>query len=105
MKKFGFVDKFRIPTYNNPQQMEFGVVEIDLEKCTGCTLCVGACPAKTLMMADKKAVAKKVPENECAFCGDCAAICAAGAISLKKPYKFSGFFKQIDEGEPSPPRL
>ena len=63
MEKFGFIDRFRIPTYNDPQQMEFAIVEIDAGKCTGCTLCVGACPARTLIMVEKKARAKKGSEK------------------------------------------
>ena len=32
MGKFGFFDRFRIPSYNDPEQMEFGIVEIDRGK-------------------------------------------------------------------------
>jgi ferredoxin len=105
MIKFGFLDRFRIPSYNDTEQMKFGIVEIDPEKCIGCGLCAGACPANALDIVDKKPQMKKAPENACAFCGDCAAICSVGAISMKKPYSFSGFYKTIDQEETSPPRL
>jgi ferredoxin len=105
MGKFGFLDRFRIPSYDDPSRMEFGIVEIDMEKCTGCALCAGACAANALVIVDKRPRMRKAPENACAFCGDCAAICSTGAITMKKPYRFSGFYKIIDQGEPSPPRL
>ena len=105
MGRFGFLDRFSIPTYNDPEQMKFGIVEIDYEKCTRCSLCVGACPAGALVIVDKQPRTREVPENECAFCGDCAAICPAGAITMKSPYRFTRFYKTIDREGISPPRL
>jgi formate hydrogenlyase subunit 6/NADH:ubiquinone oxidoreductase subunit I len=105
MGKFGFFDRFRIPTYNDPAQMQFGIVEIDEEKCTGCALCAGACPANSLAIVDRKARPKEGTANECAFCGDCVAICSAGAISMKSPYRFTRFYKTINRVGVSPPRL
>ena len=105
MGKFGFFDRFRIPTYDDQAQMQFGIVEIDVDKCTGCSLCVGACPVNALVFADKLVRTKKPPENECAFCGDCAAICLARAITMKSPYHFTRFYKTIDRVGISPPRL
>lgn len=105
MEKFGFCDRFRIPTYDDPAQMQFGVVEIDIGKCTGCSLCAGACPINAIVMVDGKARPRSAPENECAFCGDCAAICRVGAVSMKSPYRFTKFFKTINRVGISPPRL
>ncbi len=105
MGTFGFFDRFRIPTYDDPRQVAFGVVEIDTAKCNGCALCAGACAADAIVIADKKARAKTGPENACAFCGDCVAICQAGAISMKSPYRFTKFYKTINRVGISPPRL
>jgi formate hydrogenlyase subunit 6/NADH:ubiquinone oxidoreductase subunit I len=105
MGRFGLLDRFCIPTYNDPEQMEFGIVEIDYGKCTRCSLCAGACPAGALIIVDKQPRTRKAPENECAFCGDCAAICPVGAITMKSPYIFTKFYKTINHVGVSPPRL
>jgi ferredoxin len=105
MGKFGFIDRFCVPCIDDPVQMEFGTVEVDGEKCTGCSMCVDVCPAKALVITDEKAAMKPAPENGCAFCGDCAALCPAEAITLKTPFRFDGLFKTIHLGKPSPPRL
>ncbi len=105
MMKFGFLDRLRIPTYNDPDHMRFGEVEFDYYKCTGCSTCVRACPAKSIVMEGR--IPKMLPpgENQCAFCGDCAAICPTGSIRMRTPCRFTGYFKQMDEGPAVPPRL
>lgn len=107
MIKFGFIDRFRIPSYDNPDHMRFGEVEFDYYRCTGCSTCVRACPAKALTMEGTvpKMLAAQAKENQCAFCGDCVAICPTGSIRMKAPYRFTRYFKQMDEGPATPPRL
>lgn len=105
MEKMRFLDKILIPTYNDPAQVTPGEVEFDNEKCTGCGICVEACPADSLLMEDKKARMKPPGENQCMFCGDCVAICPTAAIRMKSPFQCILFFKPIGFGEPKPPRL
>jgi len=56
-------------------------IQILLDKCTGCTLCVKACPFGAIHMANRKAV---IDMAKCNFCGACVPICKFKAIELNK---------------------
>ena len=56
-------------------------ITIYLEKCTGCTLCVKACPFGAIHMANKKAV---IDMAKCTLCGACVEPCKFRAIEIKK---------------------
>ncbi|NOX97467.1 MAG: electron transfer flavoprotein subunit alpha [Nitrospirae bacterium] len=58
-------------------------IQIILDKCTGCTKCVPACPFGAIEVKDKKAV---ILEN-CNLCGACVEVCPFEAILLKKEDK------------------
>lgn len=105
MGNLTFSEKRRIPIYDDPDQINNGLVEVDESKCNGCGFCVKACPADALVIENKLS---KMPENhlnECMGCGDCMAICPEDAIALTKGYEYTGYFKTIDRGELVPPRL
>ncbi|MDD4894117.1 MAG: 4Fe-4S binding protein, partial [Candidatus Omnitrophica bacterium] len=57
-------------------------IQIIIEKCTGCTLCVRACPFSAITIKDKKAV---IDLNKCNLCGACVPNCKFKAILLEKP--------------------
>ncbi|MDD4879636.1 MAG: electron transfer flavoprotein subunit alpha [Candidatus Omnitrophica bacterium] len=61
---------------NNPQECS---IQILLDKCTGCTLCVKSCPFGAITMQDKKAV---IDLGKCTLCGACVATCKFKAIEL-----------------------
>lgn len=56
---------------------------IDPGRCTGCRLCVEACPTGALAMQGAKAIVAS-PEV-CLYTGHCELICPADAIS--RPYQ------------------
>jgi electron transfer flavoprotein alpha subunit len=56
-------------------------IQIVIEKCTGCTLCVKACPFDAIRIMDKKAL---IDLNKCNLCGACVPACKLKAILLEK---------------------
>jgi len=99
------LEMFKIPTYNDPDELSLGEVEFDHKRCMKCGICAKACPADSIYYEDKKPFMRTYPDNQCIFCGCCAAICPAGAITMKKPYTVKYYYKTIEHGEPKPPRL
>jgi electron transfer flavoprotein alpha subunit len=53
-------------------------ITIDLEKCTGCGLCLKACMYDAVRIVNKKA---EIDEN-CTLCGACVEVCTFDAISI-----------------------
>ena len=56
-------------------------IRIILDKCTGCKLCVKACPFGAIEIKDKKAV---IDFDKCTLCGACVPSCKFAAIDMKK---------------------
>ncbi len=85
----------------------FGVIDIDPDKCDGCSWCIKVCPAKVLELVDGKAVLNPdlVQAYGCMFEGACQAICPRDAISMKKAPDFPGYYTIIERGKPEKPRL
>lgn len=74
-----------------------GAPEIDPEKCTGCWLCVSACPTDALVMRDDKVQDKRtlfLSYGDCIFCGLCELACPYQAISFKGKFELAAKSKK-----------
>jgi len=56
------------------------IIEINEEKCNGCTLCASACHEGAIGMVDGKA--KLLRDDYCDGLGDCLPVCPTGAITF-----------------------
>ncbi|MFH1847896.1 MAG: electron transfer flavoprotein subunit alpha [Candidatus Omnitrophota bacterium] len=57
-------------------------IEVIIDKCTGCKLCIKACPFGAVTVTDKKAI---MDLSKCTLCGACVEACKFEAIKLDKP--------------------
>jgi len=57
-------------------------IHVISEKCTGCSLCIKACPFDAIRIMEKKA---KIDLNKCNLCGACVHVCKFDAIVIQKP--------------------
>ena len=115
MKNFSFIDKFRVPTYDNPKHMKTADLFFNPRKCKQCGICVKICPGgclvtdkvakKDIFNDMKKAVKSGVPRVDvlkkgtslCIACFDCGAACPHGAISLKRNFDPKYFYKRLTQ--------
>lgn len=78
-----------------------------LEKCIGCSLCAGACPARCILVdagenteenrlspGERHAVRYEINMLRCIFCGYCQDACPTGAIVLRKDFELANYDRE-----------
>lgn len=78
--------------------------ENGLEKCIGCSLCAGACPARCIYVeaadntdharfspGERYAARYEINMLRCVFCGYCQEACPTGAIVLRKEFELADY--------------
>jgi NADH-quinone oxidoreductase subunit I len=78
-----------------------------LEKCIGCSLCAGACPARCINVVaaentdeqrfspgERYAARYEINMIRCIFCGYCQEACPTGAIVLRKNFELADYKRE-----------
>lgn len=81
--------------------------ESGLEKCIGCSLCAGACPARCINVVaaentddarfspgERYATRYEINMIRCIFCGYCQEACPTGAIVLRKNFELADYKRE-----------
>jgi NADH-quinone oxidoreductase subunit I len=81
--------------------------ENGLEKCIGCSLCAGACPARCIYVeaaenteearfspGERYAVRYEINMLRCIFCGFCQEACPTGAIVLRSDFELADYQRE-----------
>jgi 2-oxoglutarate ferredoxin oxidoreductase subunit delta len=66
-----------------------GYVQIDTERCKGCTFCIEFCPKNSISLSEELNlkgyfVAAFAADTECTGCGVCALMCPEVAIEVER---------------------
>ena len=62
-------------------------IKVILQKCTGCKLCIKACPFSAITVKDKKAI---IDYDKCTLCGACKEVCKFEAIEVLQTEQKTG---------------
>jgi len=71
-----------------PEGAPYGRISVNVEGCTLCLSCVGACPANALADSPERPELS-FTESACVQCGICVATCPENVITLEPRYNFA----------------
>ncbi|KXA90997.1 hypothetical protein AKJ57_02850 [candidate division MSBL1 archaeon SCGC-AAA259A05] len=81
-----------------------GMIELDREKCTSCTMCARVCPPSAIKMREEDG--KEMPSLDyarCIFCGFCVEVCPTNALEHKNLHDL--VFRDFEEHKFAPKKL
>ena len=63
-----------------------GVIELDTQKCTGCSVCIANCPTNSIKLSDrvnnKGYHYAEMTGEDCIGCSGCALVCPDSVITV-----------------------
>lgn len=91
-----YPDRVERPVVESLPERYRGILEVDINKCTACRLCEGACPIQCISIKIEKnaegqrgMTAFTINIGKCMFCGLCVEPCQTGAIRMTKEFEYS----------------
>jgi NADH-quinone oxidoreductase subunit I len=92
------------PGYRYPQAGYKGRHILEMEKCTGCSICeymcrnitgaIGMVPVEGTFPRNRKAIFPQIDYGMCVFCGFCVDVCVFSALNMTQDYELSSYDKQ-----------
>ena len=94
-----YPDRIPIPVQDTLPYRYRGMLEVDLEICTGCLACERACPIQCIVIDAKKDKQTKamildrfdIDMAKCMYCGLCSEPCPTGSIHHTREFEGSDF--------------
>ncbi len=71
-------------TIDKPKMLSRKKIEVNLEGCTKCGMCVAECPQRLYYFRDDSLVIRRSFDMLCMECGHCVAVCPINNIKLKR---------------------
>jgi NADH-quinone oxidoreductase subunit I len=91
------------PGYRYPQAGFKGRHILEMEKCTGCSICEYTCrniagaikmvKADGTFLRNRKNIFPQIDYGFCVFCGFCVDACSFGALTMSQDYELSSYDK------------
>jgi len=106
-----YPDRISVPIRETMAPRYRGFLEVDMKICTGCTLCMQACPIQCIDIGITKGVPTRliskfdIDIGKCMFCGLCTEPCPTGAIRFSREFERATpdlndlMFEFVEEGK------